>query len=125
MIEAEGVGGADDEVAHRPRGQQLIATLGTAEPRQVDGHQMGMFGQPLPYRHEGQQAFRPRAQQQGVILAVPAFGEPDRQTVDDPELGLDRCVQPVGHDPAPACRCCRLLPSSCQTSRTRIGRWAG
>jgi len=60
--------------------------------------------QPRPHRLEGEQAFRPRAQQQGVIVAVLALREADRQPVDDPELHLDGRVQPGGHDAAPS-RC--------------------
>jgi hypothetical protein len=104
VLEPEGVGGADDELAHRPRGQQRVPALGMTEPRQVDRHQMGAFGQPRPHRLEGEQAFRPRAQQQGVIVAVLALREADRQPVDDPELHLDGRVQPGGHDAAPS-RC--------------------
>jgi hypothetical protein len=69
--------------------------------------------QPRPHRLEGEQAFRPRAQQQGVIVAVLALREADRQPVDDPELHLDGRVQPGGHDAA-------SLPSSCRQDRTRI-----
>jgi len=31
--EPERIGGADDELAHRPRGQQRVAALGMTEPR--------------------------------------------------------------------------------------------
>ena len=99
--EPEGVGGAQDELAHGPRGQQRIVALGMTEPGQVDRHQVRVLGQPCPYRLEGEQAFWPRAQQQGVIVAVLALGEADRQPVDDPELHLDGRVQPRGHAAAP------------------------
>jgi hypothetical protein len=126
--QAEGVGDTDDELAHRRRGQQRVAALGTTEPWQVDRHQMGTCGQPRPHGLERQQAFRPRAQQQGVILAVPAFGEPDRQPVDDPELGLDGCVQPAGHDVAPfppvLSAAAIVMPDEPHSYRT-VGRLAG
>ena len=46
MIEREGVGRTDDELGHRPRRHQLVAALGMTEAGQVDGDQVGMFGQP-------------------------------------------------------------------------------
>src|ERR1700737_1257532 len=46
------------------------------------GQQMGVLGQPRPDRLEGEQALRPRTEQQGVIVAVLAFGEADGQPVD-------------------------------------------
>ena len=46
VLEPEGVGGADDELGHRPRRQQRVAALGMTEPGQVDGHQVGVLGQP-------------------------------------------------------------------------------
>jgi len=36
-----------------------------------------------------------------VIAAVLTAGKPDCQSVDDPELHLEGCVQPGGHDLAP------------------------
>jgi hypothetical protein len=57
--EAESVGGADDELAHRPR-RQRIAALGMTEPGQVDHHQVRVLGEPRPHRLERQQAFWPR-----------------------------------------------------------------
>jgi hypothetical protein len=84
--EPEGVGSVDDELAHRPRRQQRIAALRMTEPWQVDRHQVRVLGEPRPHRLERQQAFWPRAQQQGVIVMVLALGETDRQPVDDPEL---------------------------------------
>src|SRR5580692_11251613 len=67
------------------------------EPGQVYRHQVRVLGEPRPHRLERQQALWPRAQQQGVIVTVLALGEADRQPVDDPELHLDRRVQPGGH----------------------------
>ena len=67
VLEPERVGGGDDELAHRPRGQQRVAALGMPEPRQVHGHQVGMLREPPPDRLEGQQALRPRAEQEGMI----------------------------------------------------------
>ena len=113
VLEPEGVGDADDELAHRPRGQQRIAALGMAEPRQVNRDQVRMLGQPRPHRLEGEQAFWPWAEHQRVIVAVLALGEADGQPVDDPEPHLDGCVQPGRHDAAPhrsRFRC--LLPAS-------------
>jgi hypothetical protein len=44
VLQPEGVGGPDDELAHRLRGQQLVPALGMPEPGQVDRHQMGSVG---------------------------------------------------------------------------------
>ena len=46
VIEREGVGGVDDELGHRPRREQRVTALGMTEAGQVDGHQVGSFGQP-------------------------------------------------------------------------------
>jgi hypothetical protein len=94
--EPEGVGDGNDELAHRPRRQQPIAALRMTEPGQVYRHQVRVLGEPRPHRLERQQALRPRTQQQGVIVTVPALGKPDRQPVNDPELHLDWGVQPGG-----------------------------
>jgi hypothetical protein len=104
VLEPEGVGDANEERAHRPWRQQRVATLGMTEPRQVDRHQMGVFGEPRPGRFEGEQALRPWAQQQGVIAAlVLALDEADGESVDGAELRLDGGVQPGGHGVAPNC----------------------
>ena len=50
LLQAERVGDANDELAHRPRRHQGITALGVAEPRQVDRHQMGVLRQPRPGR---------------------------------------------------------------------------
>ena len=97
VLEPERVGEADDELAHRPRREQRIAALGMTESRQVDRHQMRVFGEPQPGRLEGEQALRPRAQQQRVIVPVLALGETDGQPVDGSELRLDGAVQPGAH----------------------------
>src|SRR5271168_1484220 len=57
------------------------------------GQQMGVLGQPRPDRLEGEQALRPRTEQQGVVVAVLAFGEVDGQPVDGSEPRL-RAVEP-------------------------------
>src|SRR5580693_3195979 len=88
-IQPEGISDAEDEVGHRPRREQLFATLGMSEPRQVDRHQVGVFGQPWPRWLEGEQALRPWTQQQCVVVALLALGEANRQPVDRGELSLD------------------------------------
>ena len=85
VLESERVSEASDELAHRPRGEQRVAALGMTESRQVDRHEMRVFGESQPGRLEGEQALRPRAQQQGVIVPVLALGVADRQPVDRPE----------------------------------------
>jgi hypothetical protein len=101
MLEPEGVRCADEELRHRPGGQQRVPALGMTEPGQVDRHQMGMLGEPRPHLLEREQAFRPRAEQQSVIVVILALGEPDCQPVDDPELQQERCVQPDRQPVAP------------------------
>ena len=110
-LEPEGVGGANEELAHRLRRQQHVAALGAPEPRQVDRHEMRPLGEPGPGRLEREQALRPRAQQEGVVVALPALGETDRQPVDCPELRLDGTVQPGAHGVAPKCLC---APGRCR-----------
>ena len=41
VLQPEGVGGANDELAHRLRGQQRVVALGMAESGQIDRHQVG------------------------------------------------------------------------------------
>src|ERR1700692_1046719 len=57
---------------------------------------MCVHGQPLPRRLEGEQALRPRTEQQGVVLSVLALGKADGQSIDGPELRLD-AVEPSAH----------------------------
>src|SRR6202011_2146579 len=57
---------------------------------------MCVRGQPLPRRLEGEQALRPRTEQQGVVVSVLALGEADGQSIDGPELRLD-AVEPTAH----------------------------
>src|ERR1700730_2360598 len=57
---------------------------------------MYVHGQPLPRRLEGEQAFRPRTEQQGVVVSVLALGKADGQSIDSPELRLD-AVEPSAH----------------------------
>ena len=89
VVELERVRETDDELAHRTRRQQLVAALGMTEPRQVDRHQMCLLGEAQPCRLECEQALRPGAQQENMILAVIALGDTDRQPVDRPEPRLD------------------------------------
>jgi len=46
VIEREGIGGADDELGHRPRREQGVVALGMTKAGQVDGHQVGIGVQP-------------------------------------------------------------------------------
>jgi hypothetical protein len=46
VLEPERVGGADDELAHRPRRQKRVAALRMTEAGQVDRDQMRVFGEP-------------------------------------------------------------------------------
>jgi len=61
-IEAEGIGHADEEFAHGPRRHQLVAALGTAEPRQIDGDEVRVLGEPRAGGLEGILALRPWAE---------------------------------------------------------------
>ena len=110
-------GDPNDELAHRARREQLIASLGTTEPRQVDRHQVRLLGESRPGRLEREQALRPGAQQEGVIVPV-ALGEADRQPVDGPEPGPDGSVRPCGHAVAPKCRWPHSL-AQCHSRRPR------
>src|SRR6266511_4251077 len=47
------------EPTHRPRRQQIQTSLGLSEPRQVDRHQVEVFGQAVPHLAECEQALRP------------------------------------------------------------------
>ena len=76
-LEAERVGEADHELAHRPGRHHLIPSLGVTEPRQVDRDQVGVGREPSPHRFERQQALRPWAEQKGVMVSLIAFGEAD------------------------------------------------
>jgi hypothetical protein len=67
------------------------------EAGQVDGHQVRVLGETVPDLVEGVKALRPGAQQERVIVPLLALGEADLQSVDRPELRLDRCVQRGAH----------------------------
>ncbi len=69
-VEPERVGDTDDELAHSPRREQRVAALRMTKPRQVDRDQVRVFGESQPDRLEGEQTLRPRAQQQGVLVAL-------------------------------------------------------
>ena len=97
VLEPERVGRTDHELAHRPGGEQRVATFGVAEPRQIDRHQVRVFGESRPDRLEGEQALRPGTQQQGVVAPGLALGEAHGQPVDRPESRLDGCVRPQHH----------------------------
>ena len=72
--------------------RRSVATLGRAEPREVDCEQAGMLGKRRPHRRERVDALRPRTRQQHHrLLRATAVGVPDPQSVDRPELRLDRC----------------------------------
>src|SRR6266403_5772298 len=125
--EFECVGDPNYELAHRLWRQQPIATLGVAEPGQVDGHQMGVLGEARPGRLEGEQALRPRTEQQGVIVSILALGGADGQPVDGPELRPD-AIEPDAQGLTPSCRwACtfgRLLLLSVKRSAcARIRLW--
>ena len=125
LLEPERVGGANDELAHGPRRHQASSALGLTEPRQVDRHQVGVLGEPRPRRLEREQALRPRAQQEGVVVPLLALGEADRQPIDGPELGWidwlnvvvigafltvrgQEVTSPDSRRVTDACACCRL-----------------
>src|ERR1700751_4578775 len=57
---------------------------------------MCVHGQPFPRRLEGEQALRPRTEQQGVVVSVLALGKADGQSINGPELRLD-AVEPTAH----------------------------
>jgi hypothetical protein len=67
------------------------------EAGQVNGHQMGVLGQAAPDLVERIKAFRPRTEQERVLVPIFALGEADRQPVDRPELRCDRRAQPGAH----------------------------
>jgi len=59
-LEPERVGDAYDELTHRPRREQTLATLRMPEPRKVHGNEMCVLRQTRPRRLEREQAFGPR-----------------------------------------------------------------
>jgi len=83
---------AQDELRPWARGgQQRNRRAGNdRNPGRVERHQVARApARPVSITgSEGEQAFWPRAQQQGVIVAVLALGEADRQPVDDPETAI-------------------------------------
>jgi hypothetical protein len=97
VFEPELVGEPDDELAHRARRQERVAPLGMAEARQVDRDEMRVLSEAVPHLVEGMNALRPGAQEERVVVARLAFGEADFQSVDRPELRLDRSVQHGAH----------------------------
>jgi hypothetical protein len=98
VLQAEGIGQPDDELAHRRRRQQVVPALGMPVSRQVDRHQMRVLRELIPDAVEGEQAFRPRAQQQRVRLTGLALRVPDLQTVDFPKLRADGAFRSTGRD---------------------------
>src|ERR1700686_1343161 len=96
-----------------------------AEPGQVDGHQVGVLGQPRPGGLEREQAFRPRTQQQRVIVAGLALRVADRQPVDGPKVRLD-AVEPDAQGVTPsmlvAGTLADYLPDQCHSHRRRSYR---
>jgi hypothetical protein len=62
---------------------------------------MSTFGQVPPDRLEGQQALRPRAEQEGMIVVILAGGKPNGEATNEPEPHLEGRVQPGDHDLAP------------------------
>jgi hypothetical protein len=97
VLEPELVGEPDDELPHGARRQERVATLGMPEAGQVDGHEVRVLGEAAPHLVEGMKALRPGAQQERVIVTLLALGEADLQSVDRPELRLDRRVQRGAH----------------------------
>ena len=77
------------ELAHRPRRQELLAAFGCAEPRQVDCEEAGVVGKRGPDRRERVHALWPGAREQDrAFLRAAAVGVPDPNSVDGTEVHL-------------------------------------
>src|SRR5262245_20700557 len=98
MLEPEGIGDTNDEVAHRPRRAQALATRRMPEPRKVDGYEVCVLRQTRPGGLEREQAFGPRIEQQRLGLVLLALGITDRQTIDRSKLRLNRSLNWRGHE---------------------------
>src|SRR5205085_3354414 len=85
--EAPLVDQAGQERSRAVRGNQFWATIGVAEPRQVDGDYPPESHDAVPDAAEGPQAFGPRRQQQhsGVRIGL-AIREPHANAVADSEV---------------------------------------
>ena len=58
------------ELAHRPRGEEIVSGFGRAEARQVNGEQAGMLGELGPDRRKRVHALRPRDWSAGSCAQV-------------------------------------------------------
>jgi hypothetical protein len=103
LLQAERVGGSNDEFPHRFWGHQRIAVLGLPEPREIDRHQMGVLCQPGPGGLVAVNALRPGAQQERVVVPWLALGVANGQTVNAADTRLDRLAQRCGHELVPHC----------------------
>src|ERR1700722_1938363 len=90
IVEPEGVGYANDEVAHRLWIHQGFAVVRLAEPRRVDGQQVRVGGEVLPSGLKGIHALGPRAQQNRILIAVATLSETHRKSIDRRELGTNQ-----------------------------------
>src|SRR5262249_39294666 len=77
------------ELAHRPRRQEILPALGCAETRQVNGEQAGVLGKRGPHPRGRVDAFRPRTcKGDRWRLRGCAVGVPEPAPVDSPEADL-------------------------------------
>jgi hypothetical protein len=77
LLKSEGIGDANNEVAHGFWIHECFTPLRAAEAGEVDGDQMRGPGQSRPRLLEREQAFRPWVQQQGMLRTRPALREAD------------------------------------------------
>ena len=78
LVQLEGIGEANDEVAHGFRIHQRFAPLRAAKSGEINGDQMRGPGQPRPRLLERENAFGPWVEQHRVLRARPALRESDR-----------------------------------------------
>jgi hypothetical protein len=66
LLQPERVGKVHNELAHRVRRHERIASLGVSEARKVYRYEMRVLGKPQPRRLERVQALRPRTKEEGM-----------------------------------------------------------
>jgi hypothetical protein len=95
LLQPERIGKAHNELAHRARRHERVASLGVSEAWEVDRHKVRVLGKPRPRRLERIQALRPRAEEESMYTPsrVLTLGVTDGQPINCAKLRLDGRVQ--------------------------------